>query len=129
MLTPDGGAVPLALRETDDRRSFDLNVAGRWVPGVYEVRFEKDTGEVRSDSFAVNAKASEGALVFADPEEIAAIYPAVVHDDSQLEPGDNNQLGSVLGDLWYPLFWTVLALLVAESSLAYFFGRARRRGE
>ena len=129
MLTPDGGAVPLALRETDDRRSFDLNVAGRWVPGVYEVRFEKDTGEVRSDSFAVNAKASEGALVFADPEEIAAIYPAVVYDDSQLELGDDNQRGSVLGDLWYPLFWTVLALLVAETSLAYFFGRARRRGE
>ncbi|MDE0960295.1 MAG: BatA domain-containing protein [Planctomycetota bacterium] len=129
MLTPDGGAVPLALKETEDRRSFRLEVPGRWIPGVYEIRFESDNGEVRSDAFAVNARPEEGALVLADPEEIAALYPAVAHDRSQLSDQEKESRGASLGDIWYPLFWTVLALLVTETGLAYFFGRARRRGK
>ena len=129
MLTPEGGAVPLALKETEDRRSFRLEVPGRWVPGVYEIRFEADTGEVRSDAFAVNARSEEGALVLAAPDEIAALYPSVVHDRSQGSDMEENSMGVGLGDIWYPLFWTVLALLITETGLAYFFGRARRGSE
>ncbi len=129
MLTPEGGAVPLALRETEDRKSFDLVVPGRWTPGVYEVRFEKDTGEERSDAFAVNARESEGALVFSDADELVSLYPGMVHQRSLNDGSDESDVASSLGDIWYPLFYIVLGLLVLETVLAYFFGRARRRVE
>ena len=128
MLTPEGGAVPLALTEAEDRLSFDLVVPGRWRPGVYELRFEEDTGETRTDAFAVNARASEGALVFVDAEEIASIYPAVKHVDDLSADGDEEFSGVGSGDLWYPAFSMVLVLLFVETGLARFFGRARRRG-
>lgn len=128
LLTPEGGAVPLALTEAEDRLSFDLVVPGRWRPGVYELRFEEDTGETRTDAFAVNARASEGALVFVDAEEIASIYPAVKHVDDLSADGDEEFSGVGSGDLWYPAFSMVLVLLFVETGLARFFGRARRRG-
>ena len=128
LLTPEGGSVPLALREAEDRLSFDLVVPGRWRPGVYELRFEQDTGETRSDAFAVNARASEGALVFVDPEEVASMYPTVKHLDDDAAGGDEESSGVARGDLWYPAFLMVLVLLIVESGLARFFGRARRRG-
>jgi hypothetical protein len=128
LLTPEGGAVPLALRESEDRLSFDLVVPGRWRPGVYELRFEQDTGETRSDAFAVNARASEGALVFLDPEEVASIYPTVKHLDDDAAGGDEKSSGIARGDLWYPAFSMVLVLLILELALAKFFSRARRRG-
>jgi len=129
LLTPEGGAVPMALRESEDRVSFDLVVPGRWRPGVYELRFEEDTGETRSDAFSVNSRASEGALVFVDPEEIVSMYPSVKYLDAELSGRDEELSGMGSGDLWYPVFSTVLLLLIVETGLASFFGRARRRGE
>ncbi|MEC9475511.1 MAG: BatA domain-containing protein [Planctomycetota bacterium] len=129
LLTPEGGAVPLALSESEDGMSFDLMVPGRWSPGVYELRFEEDTGETRSDAFSVNGRASEGALVFVDPEELATMYPSVMHRDDEISGLDQELSGIGSGDLWYPVFSTVLLLLIAETGLASFFGRARRRGE
>ena len=92
------------------------------------MRFEQDTGETRSDAFAVNARASEGALVFVDPEEVASMYPTVKHLDDDAAGGDEESSGVARGDLWYPAFLMVLVLLIVESGLARFFGRARRRG-
>ena len=119
----------MALRESEDRVSFDLVVPGRWRPGVYELRFEEDTGETRSDAFSVNSRASEGALVFVDPEEIVSMYPSVKYLDAELSGRDEELSGMGSGDLWYPVFSTVLLLLIVETGLASFFGRARRRGE
>lgn len=129
LLTPEGGAVPLALSESEDGVSFELLVPGRWSPGVYELRFEKDTGETHSDAFAVNGRASEGALVFADPQELAAMYPSVNHQEGQVDGPEDESSGIGSGDLWYPAFSVVLLLLIAETGLASFFGRARRRGD
>ena len=93
------------------------------------MRFEKDTGEERSDAFAVNARESEGALVFADADELVSLYPGMVHQRSLNDGSDESDVTSSLGDIWYPLFYIVLGLLVLETVLAYFFGRARRRVE
>ena len=93
------------------------------------MRFEEDTGETRSDAFSVNGRASEGALVFVDPQELATLYPSVLHQDDELIGLDEESSGIGSGDLWYPVFSAVLLLLIAETGLASFFGRARRRGE
>ena len=125
LVTPEGSAVPLALKESEDRKSFLLSVAGSWSPGVYEIRFEKDSGETRSDAFSVNPIKGEGALVFADPDGIVEIYPAVQRGDF-LNENESESTSGRKGDLWYPLFSTVLLLLVLETGLASFFSRARK---
>ncbi|MAJ28718.1 hypothetical protein CBD41_04810 [bacterium TMED181] len=126
LITPEGGVVPLALKESEDRKSFLLSVAGSWLPGVYEIRYEKDSGEIRSDAFAVNPTVGEGELVFADISGLAEVYPAVEVEDLE-SASDREGRGGNIGDLWYPLFSMVLMLLVLETGLASFFSKARRR--
>ena len=126
LITPEGGVVPLALKESEDRKSFLLNVAGSWQPGVYEIRFEKDSGETRSDAFAVNPTPGEGDLVFVDPQGLMEIYPAVEVEDPGASSDEEGSSGRI-GDLWYPLFSTVFVLLLLETGLASFFSRARRK--
>ena len=126
LITPDGGVVPLALKESEDRKSFLLSVAGSWQPGVYEIRYEKESGETRSDAFAVNPASGEGELVFVDCAGLAEVYPAVEEQTAEQASASESTSGK-LGDLWYPLFMAVLALLLLETGLASFFSRARRR--
>lgn len=126
LITPDGGVVPLALKESEDRKSFLLSVAGSWQPGVYEIRYEKESGETRSDAFAVNPASGEGELVFVDCAGLAEVYPAVEEQTAEQSSASESTSGK-LGDLWYPLFMAVLALLLLETGLASFFSRARRR--
>ncbi len=126
LITPDGGVVPLALKESEDRKSFLLSVAGSWQPGVYEIRYEKESGETRSDAFAVNPASGEGELVFVDCAGLAEVYPAVEEQTAEQASATESTSGK-LGDLWYPLFMAVLALLLLETGLASFFSRARRR--
>ena len=128
LITPEGGVIPLALKEAEDRKSFLLTVAGSWQPGVYEIRFEKDSGETRSDAFAVNPIAGEGDLIFADLGGLVDIYPAV-EEQGPMQSADEEGSKGYFGDLWYPLFSTVFVLLLLESGLASFFSRARRRSK
>ena len=111
-------------------RSFDLRIDGQSRPGAYELRFG-GLGEAdgRSEWFAVNVDPREGELTAIAPEDLAESYTGLdlAGERLDVEAGEEDPR---TGDLWMPLFWTVLALLVAESSLARFFGgrRARRGG-
>lgn len=128
VVTPEGSSVPIALVEREDRRSFDLHVDGRWDPGLYEIRFDRGPGSgdpLDSDWFAVNVDPREGELIAASEELLVELYPALSRAESNAQIEEAALGGS--GDLWYPIFWAVFFLLVAESLLARAFGRTRRR--
>ncbi|HIA27773.1 MAG TPA: VWA domain-containing protein [Planctomycetes bacterium] len=128
VVTPDGSSVPLALIEREDRRSFDLHVDGRWEPGLFEIRFDRGANSsdaFSSDWFAVNVDPREGELIRAPEDLLVDLYPALSLAEHSTQIEEATLGGS--GDLWYPIFWVVLFLLVSESLLARSFGRSRRR--
>ena len=84
-------------------------------------------GAGRSEWFAVNADPSEGNLTAVVAEDVTAVYPtlALVAEVREVEAPEDYGTG----ELWMPIFWAVLTLLIAESALARFFGgRRSRRG-
>ncbi len=126
LVRPTGDGVPVVLEERADHRSFDLRIDGQTLPGAYELRFGGAAEEDgRSDWFAVNADPREGDLTGIDPGELSESYPALKLAETRREIEVADDYGS--GDLWIPLFWTVLGLLIAESALARFFGTRRAR--
>ena len=128
LVRPSGDGVPVVLEERDDKKSFDLSIPGQGSPGAYEIRFGGMTeGAGRSEWFAVNADPSEGNLTAVVAEDVTAVYPtlALVAEVREVEAPEDYGTG----ELWMPIFWAVLTLLIAESALARFFGgRRSRRG-
>jgi len=126
LVRPSGDGVPVVLEERDDRRSFDLSIDGQLVPGTYEIRFGgRGENESRSEWFAVNADPREGDLTALLPEDLIELYPDLLLVEKQDEIETIDDYGT--GDLWMPIFWVVLGLLIAESALARFFGGRRAR--
>ena len=128
LVRPSGDGVPVVLEEREDRKSFDLAIDGQTVPGAFEIRYGGVTeGSGRSEWFAVNADPREGNLTRAIPEELVELYSGLSLVEEVREIDISKDYGT--GDLWMPIFWTVLLLLVGESVLARFFGgrRARRK--
>ncbi|MEE8143106.1 MAG: hypothetical protein V3T77_08400, partial [Planctomycetota bacterium] len=126
LLPPDGGAVPLALEERPDHRSFLLKVPGQSRPGAYEVRFggKSTDEESRSEWFAVNVDPREGQLERISGEELREFYPEIIlKEQTEKDGGDSSHRG---GEVWRNIFWVVLVLLGMESLLALHFGRGQR---
>jgi len=127
LVRPGGDGVPLVLEEREDRKSFDLSVDGQSAPGAYEIRYGGLVDSVsRSEWFAVNVDPSEGNLAAIPPEELVDIYPWLSMLTEVREDAEVEEYGS--GDLWMPLLWSVLLLILLESFLARIFGRRRLRG-
>lgn len=126
LVRPDGDGVPVVLEEREDRRSFDLAIDGQLRPGAYELRFGGPSEEdSRSEWFVVNADPGEGDLTRLAPEELGEYYPALELAEERPELTGGDEYGS--GELWMPIFWIVLTLLIAESVLARLFGTRRAR--
>jgi len=126
LVRPTGDGVPVALEEREDRKSFDLRIDGQSRPGAYELRFGGlGEEEGRSEWFAVNPDPREGDLTLLAADVLVESYPALTLAEERREVVSDAD--ATTGDLWMPLFWTVLALLVAESALARFFGDRRAR--
>ncbi|MFQ5654885.1 MAG: BatA domain-containing protein, partial [Planctomycetota bacterium] len=113
LVRPDGDGVPLSLEERPDRRSFDLRVGPQERPGAYEVRFAGMTPDApsHSDWFVVNADPIEGDLKRVVPAELLELYPGLTLARDRREGETGAALGGGDGDLWRPLFWSVLLLL------------------
>lgn len=126
LVRPTGDGVPVVLEEREDRKSFDLRIDGQSRPGAYEMKFGGLGEEAgRSEWFAVNVDPREGDLTALTTEELIESYPALTLAEERRETVAQEDFSS--GELWMPLFWTVLGLLVAESALARFFGNRRSR--
>lgn len=133
LINPDGSGYPLNLRSIPgDSGAFALEVDPRDRPGIYEVRFGDEgtptTGATRSEWFAVNADPEEGNLRRVATEDLKDSYPGAPMyfvDDARASGGGDETPPSGSGEAWRSLFWLALALLVAESALARFFGRGK----
>ena len=125
LFPPEGGAVPLALEERPDHRSFLLKVPGQYLPGAYEIRYggKAVEEESRSEWFAVNVDPQEGQLQRIPTDELTEFYPQIILEEhTEKDGGESANRG---GEVWRNIFWAVLVLLGMESLLALYFGRGR----
>ncbi|MGE3163438.1 MAG: BatA domain-containing protein [Planctomycetota bacterium] len=130
LINPDGSGHPVNLRPVvGDSGEFALEVDPRERPGIYEVRFGEAGAEAsRSEWFAVNGDPAEGDLRRVATEELKDTYPGAplyFVDEARAAAGDEPTAPEGTGEAWRSLFWLVVALLVAESTLARFFGRGK----
>lgn len=133
IVTPDGARRPITDAATE--REF-----GEWVlppfddtrrPGFYNLELSypisgagSDAGREVIEHYAVNVDPSEGDLARVEPAAFPELYPGVDVTFAQ----EVEVVGAAVGDrregeLWRSLLWAVVALLVAEMTLAWWFGR------
>jgi len=131
-----GGDTPVTLRdESAVARFADTRLAGFYRMRLTDPR-ERAPGDGRDRVFAVNpAGDAESDLKRVTPDEWKSVGPVqVVSDPSEAQPTDGSGTGVVTQprphgpDLARWAAWALLALLAAESTLAWWLGPARAGG-
>lgn len=122
----------LAMRELPGGGRFRVVFEATDVPGVYrlDLRRPRSSLEDSSEAFAVNVDPGEGDLrpVTADDFERALGVTAAPFDVDERFRSLESQPGAARGqEYWRGVMWVVLGLLVAETILAWLFGRRADR--
>lgn len=108
-----------------DGKTMQLSYEETKTPGIYALELERRDGEAERALFAVNLDGEEGNLARADFEGLKAATgtEGITRAAGQLKPA-----AETAGDklpLWRPLAWALLAVLLTESLLAWWFGTRR----
>lgn len=121
---PDGSRRPI-LGEPSERGG------GRWqlpaVEGLDRVGlYQVETAAGQPQPFAVGFDVSEGDLRRLGPAELEGLHPnlTLFQGDMTSENGTSSVGGE--GELWRPLLWLCVALLIAETLWSSWIGRRRR---
>ncbi len=136
---PEGisGDTPVTLREESAAARFaDTRLAGFYRMRLTAPRDRAPAGDGRDRVFAVNpAGDAESDLKRLAPDEWKAVGPVqVVSDPTEAQPTDGSGTGVVTQprphgpDLARWAAWALLALLAAETTLAWWIGPARAGG-
>ena len=116
-LDEDAGDTALALARGD--RLMQV--------GLYEIDLAERAGDNQTSPLSVNVPASEADLRRAPRNELSAALGSTNHvfldglGDAALQAGENRR------ELWRSLLVTLVALLLLEQFLAWWFGRQDRR--
>ena len=119
-------AVPLDPKSTADQApgaSIDLGETRR--PGLYRLAWDEGPLGTQADLYAANPDAREVPLErIAEPALKSLLAPLAV--DVIAARGDGTEATSTAGlEIWRPLAWGMLALLIFEPILASWVGRSR----
>ncbi len=137
LLVPPGTtrAIPKAMTRLEGENRFVITHEETWEPGIYQLRLSRPglselDGEESVEYFAVNTDPREGDLRPLNRDELSQHFSVlkaeIFNADRELrEIGRQKNLERGT-ELWRHAIWIVLALLLAESALAQFFGRRVR---
>jgi hypothetical protein len=116
MLRPDGRPEAVSMRSTPS--GSEWNYTNTDVSGIYALR---GLPQDRTQQFAVNVDSAEGDLAKIDPQQL----PPQIKVRSDLQgQASGGQIASTAQSEWNSeILWGVLALLFAESFMAWQFGR------
>lgn len=134
VIAPSGQRV--ALEGTASEREYGEYVLPTFdrthEPGLYQLELEfplasgagLDAGRRESVMYAVNVDVAESDLTRIDVRRFPELFPGVKAEIVSEVPGERAQIEkSREGDLWRPVLWIVLAMVVAEMIVAFWFGR------
>jgi hypothetical protein len=114
MVRPGGRIAPISLRST--AVGWEWNFTDTGSSGVYTLR---GLPHGATQAFAVNVDTAESDLVRVDPQQL----PKVVEVRRTWQGGETG-LGATPESAWnQPILWGALALLFAESFMAWQFAR------
>jgi hypothetical protein len=116
MLRPDGRKAPVSMQSTST--GVEWSYADTDVSGIYSLR---ELPQDRSQKFAVNVNTAEGDLTKTDRQQL----PNELKVRSTWQGKTSGpKISAISQSGWnQPILWSVLALLFAESFMAWQFGR------
>ncbi len=121
IVRPDGRKAPVALRSMPT--GWEWNYADTDVSGIYSLRGLPQGGlpRGRTQSFAVNVDTAEGDLAKIDAGQLPA---AIEVRGTWLDEANGPSIKAMSESAWsQSILWVVVALLFAESLMAWQFGR------
>jgi Mg-chelatase subunit ChlD len=129
LTTPAQDPIEKTLEKVPDEPDrFRLTHAETLRPGFYDLKFGAPSGgAARTDSFAVNVDAEEADLVKIDAQELKTLLPelhAAIEPDRGIERLVHApERGKSEDELWRYALLGMLGLMIAETTLACWFGR------
>jgi hypothetical protein len=121
---PDAPATTATRGETSVRPDEVVLLQGPVASelGTYQADLQRRTGQVETRLLAVNLDPAESNLAAAAPAEIAAMMSGVPYEYVTLSGGflDNEQ--KARHELWSGMLMALVALLMVEQGLAWWFG-------
>lgn len=122
---------PLAMREIPGEKRFRISHEDTSIPGIYRLELHRpqspDTKTV--EAFAVNVDPEEGKLrtLSSDDFEIHFGFRPAAYDATEKAESLAEQEGALRGHEYAPwLLFLAVCLLLAETAMAFWFGRGGR---
>lgn len=133
VVTPRGERRP--IDDVSTEREYGEYVLppfdGTREPGIYDLEMSyplagagRDAGRRVVEHYAVNVDVREGNLARVEEAAFATLYPGVpIRFDREIDTSSARVADRREGELWRALLWTLVVLLAAEMTMAWWFGR------
>jgi hypothetical protein len=130
LLTPPGGAEPRAvpaapMSGVDSGPAVAIDLTDTRRAGLYRVAWDEGPLGTQQDLFAANPDPRESALDRITQNELKAMLSPLAVEIVAARGEGLDEFSPTGREIWHPLAWGLLGLLIVEPILATWVGRSR----